>query len=521
MNKSTVNPWIVAIVVSLATFMEVLDTTITNVSLSHIAGSLGSSQIEASWVITSYLVANAIILPLSGWLASGLGRKRYFMISIGLFTFFSFLCGTAQTLSALIIFRILQGIGGGGLQSIQQAIVLDAFPPDQRGVVFGISGVTLIFAPIIGPTLGGWITDTYTWHWIFLINIPVGLSTLILIQFIVSDPPHAQSKGFSHIDWIGLILIIIGIGSLQIMLDQGQQKDWFNSHFIFMLGIMSFCFLIAAIFWLLKQDNPIVNIRLLKDRSFSIGCSLIFVVGFLLYSSTTLLPVLLQSLFGYTATLSGLVITPGGLSVLILMPLCGKLVQYIHARVLARIGLIMIAIGLFLTHNLTPELNYEYFVLLRITQVIGIPFLFIPVSALAYQHIAQEDNNKASGIFALARNLGGSFGIALTWTYFQQQQQIQFHELVEHINPYNPLLQEGIVTIQQRLMELGIPTIRASEQSLALIYKKLIYQANLLSYENTFLILSGFSLLATLLTFYAPKNATIDGKNHPISHDSH
>jgi DHA2 family multidrug resistance protein len=505
MNKP-VNPWLIAIIVSMATFMEVLDTTITNVSLSHIAGSLGSSQIEATWVITSYLVANAITLPLSGWLANSIGRKKYFMLSIASFTFFSFLCGMAQSLSALIFFRVLQGIGGGGLQSTQQAIILDAFPPNKRGVVFGITGITLICAPIIGPTLGGWITDTFTWRWIFLINIPVGLLALFFIYMTLIDPPHAKAQGFKNVDFVGLIFIILGIGSLQILLDQGQHEDWFNSLFIIYLGLASLCFLSSGVIWLLYQKDPIVKIQLFKDKCFALSCFLIFIVGFLLYSSTALFPLMLQSLFGYTATLSGLVLTPGGLATIFLMPVAGKLIQYVNAKVLAAIGLCCMTTGLYYSHWLTPTLSYQYFVLLRILQIIGLPLLFIPVSTLAYRFISKEDNNKASGIFSLARNLGGSVGIALSVTYFQRQQQMEFNNLINKLNSFDLVYTTAYQNTKNILLYMGSGAVESAQQVYGVIYQQLLIQSSLLAYQHTFLFLSLLSFLAIFLTFLAPNN---------------
>lgn len=500
-----VNPWLVAVVVSLATFMEVLDTTITNVSIRHIAGSLAAGQEESTWVLTSYLVANGIILPLSGWLSNVMGRKRFFLTCIAGFTAASFFCGVSTTLPMLIFFRLLQGAAGGGLQPTQQAIILDYFPPQRRGQVFAITGITMIVAPVLGPTLGGWITDNYNWRWIFYINIPVGMLAFLMVWRLVEDPPHAAARGTGTIDYIGLGLIGLGLGAMQIVLDKGQQDDWFDSHFILMMATISSVALMGAIAWLLRQKDPIVDLRLLGDRSFAISSIMIFVTGFVLYGGSTLLPQLLQTQFGYDSTLAGLVLSPGGLSLLILMPVVGKLVTKIQARYLITFGLVCGALGMFHTATMTPQTDFNTFVWMRIFQVICLPFLFIPNSTMAFQNIPKEKSNKASALFSLSRNVGGSIGIAVAITYMTRHAQLHQSVLVEHLSPANPVYRQALD---------HATAITGSEfGAMGALYAQLLKQASILAYVDTFhfmgYMMLGAALIAILLM---PRN-----RPHPPS----
>ena len=432
-SEKTYNPWAVAMVVSLAAFMEVLDTTITNVSLSHIAGTLGASQDESTWIITSYLVANGIVLPISGWLAGVMGRKRFFLFCIAGFTVTSFLCGIASSLAMLIAARLMQGFCGGGLQPIQQAIILDAFPPEKRGAAFGVTGITMIVAPILGPTLGGYITDNFSWEWIFFMNVPVGIFAILMVNKMVQDPPHAQAKGLLSIDYIGLSLITIGLGSLQVVLDKGQQEDWFGSHFILFFTFMTLLCLGLAIIWLLDQKEPVVDLHLLTDPAFALSCIMMFFVGATLYAGSTLLPLLVQSQYGYDATTAGLVLSPGGFAVIFLMPISGKLVSQMPARYLISLGMALCGAGMVLTSFMSPQTDYNHFVMMRVFQVLGLPFLFIPVSTLAFTNIPKEKSSKASAIFSMSRNIGGSMGIALVTTYVTRREQIHQSQMVEHL----------------------------------------------------------------------------------------
>ncbi len=514
-GEKPINPWMVAFAVSIATFMEVLDTTITNVSLRHIAGSLAAGQEESTWVLTSYLVSNGIILPLSGWLAGVMGRKRFFMLCIAGFTLTSLACGLSLSMPMLVFFRLLQGAAGGGLQPTQQAIVLDAFPPEKRGVVFGVTGITMIVAPILGPTLGGWITDNLTWRWIFFMNIPVGLIALWLVHKYVRDPEHAKSKGVGKIDGIGLGLIALGLGCMQIVLDKGQTEDWFQSNMIIGFTLVAVLSLGFVIFWLLKQEDPVVDLRILKSPGFGLGCLLIFFTGFVLYGSSALLPLLLQTEFGYDATLAGMVISPGGFAVIFFMPIVGKLVGKVPAKYLVTLGFTLCTIGMIYTSVLTPELDYAHFTFARILQTAGLPFLFIPVSTLAYMKIPKEKNNKASAFFSLCRNLGGSIGIAVVISYVARQTQIHQSILSEHLSPLNPVYQNKLANLSHHYISQGQTALEAGGQAMGRLYQELMRQATILGYSDGFVFLACCMTIGIVLTCFMPKNNPRAGAKAP------
>ena len=501
-----INPWLVAVAVSLAAFMEVLDTTITNVSLSHIAGTLAASQDESTWVLTSYLVANGIVLPISGWLSNVIGRKRYFMMCIAAFTAASFACGAATSLGMLIVFRLIQGLAGGGLQPVQQAIILDSFPPEKRAAAFGITSITIIVAPILGPTLGGWITDNFSWRWIFYLNIPVGLFALWLVNRTVQDPPHAMAKKSSSIDYIGLSLIALGLGALQIVLDKGQQDDWFDSSFIISMALISISCLVGAVWWILRQPDPIVELRLLANRSFGLPCLMIFFTGFVLYSSSALLPLLVQSQFGYDATLAGLVISPGGLFIIFLMPLSGKLVGKIAAKYLIMFGLALSSFGMWCTMHVTPQIGYSTFAWMRVAQVLGLPFLFIPTSTLAFMKIPKEQSNKASALYSLSRNLGGSAGIAIITSYVSRHQQTHQAYMVDNMGASNPNVRQTLTEYSRIFIEHGYSMASAADMATGRMYRELIHQSSLLAYKDAFMFLSVVMGSLILACVFLPYN---------------
>lgn len=510
--KKAGNPWLVAFAVSIATFMEVLDTTITNVSLTHIAGSLGAGQDESTWVLTSYLVSNGIVLPLSGWLSNVFGRKRYFMFCIAGFTLASFACGAANSLGMLVLFRLLQGIAGGGLQPTQQAIMLDTFSAAKRGTAFAVTGITLIAAPVIGPTLGGWITDNFDWRWIFFINVPFGIIALLLVSNLVEDPEHSKARGAGRIDFIGLGLVTLGLGCLQIVLDKGQQEDWFESHFILLFGTLCAIGLGGAIAWLLTREDPIIDLRLLKIPSFGMSFLLIFFTGFILYGGTLLIPLMVQSLLGYDATLSGLILSPGGIAVIVLMPLMGKFVNTFQSRWLVMIGMGLIAFGMFYTSFLAPDIDYHTLVLMRILQVLGLPFLFIPISTLAYMNIPPAKNNKASALFALGRNLGGSVGIALVTTYLVRGMQVEHVMLAGHADVTDPTWQAAVRQTAQAYVNHGMSLKEATVQATGRLYQEMRAQASFLAYQDSFRLLSGVAIVGLCLAAFLPKNSP--GKAH-------
>ncbi len=428
------NPWLIAPVVALAAFMEVLDISIANVSLRHIAGDLSAGQDEATWVLTSYLVTNAIILPASGWFSAMMGRKRFFMACIVGFAASSMLCGLATSLPMLIVFRSIQGLTGGGLQPSSQAILADAFPPAQRGMAFALYGMSVVFAPAIGPTLGGWITDTASWRWVFLINVPVGMVLIPLVKAMIHDPPQTVPRP-GKIDLIGFGLLAVGLGCLQILLDKGQQNDWFGSNFILALGVVSAVMLIAFVIWELGEEHPVVNLRLLTNRNFATANLLMFVLGVVLYGTTALLPLLVQSLFGYTATLAGMVMTPGGFIIMFIMPIIGKMVGKVDPRRIIVAGLIICAIASQMMAGFTPTSDFWQFMITRVVQGSGLALLFIPINTISFVGLLREQTNQASALINLSRNLGGSFGISGVMTYLDRFAQGHRTQLVAGADP--------------------------------------------------------------------------------------
>lgn len=513
---NTVNPLLVSAVVSLAAFMEVLDTTIANVALSHIAGSLGASSEESTWVLTSYLVSNGIILPLSGWLSGLMGRKNFFIFCILGFTFTSLMCGLSTSLPMLILFRLLQGITGGGLQPTQQAIIKDSFPPEKLGMAFALTGITTVLAPILGPMMGGYITDNFSWRWIFFMNVPVGLLAAFLVNALVNDPPSAQKQAMGSIDYIGLALIALGLGALQIVLDKGQQEDWLDSSFIVFFAVIAVIGLILAVFWLWHQKQPVVDLKLFKIPSFGMPCIMMFFVGFALYSSTTLLPMMMQANFGYDATLSGLVLSPAGLVVLFLMPLVGKLVTVVQARYLVSIGMLLNAAGMLATGFITPQTDYNTFVLVRILQTLGLPFLFIPASTLAFSKITPENSSNASAIISLMRNLGGSIGISLVTNKLIHSQQVQQSYLVQHLTAADPGYRSALSAYTQTMENLGIPSLHASTAAMGRIYQELIHQSSILAFRDAYQLLAMVLVILAIAALFMPGN-TLKKKNPPAA----
>src|SRR5216684_3226660 len=395
-ENGTINPWVIAITVTLATFMEVLDTSIANVALPHISGSLSASADESTWILTSYLVSNAIILPLSGWFSGLIGRKRFYMSCVALFTVSSFFCGLAPSLGALVLLRILQGVGGGGLQPSEQAILNDTFPVEKRGMAFAVYGVAVVVAPTIGPWLGGWITDNFSWRWIFYINVPVGIISLLLTSFLIKDPPYmkrANLKSGFRIDYIGIGLISLGLGSMQIILDKGQREDWLSSGFIRVFFVLMLIGIIAGIIWELRQKEPVVDLRMLKDRNFAISTLAMFFLGFVMYSSTVLIPQFLQQLMGYTAELAGLALSPGGAVIMCMMPVVGVLVSKLDTRILISFGCVVSALALFVMAGWDLGLDFGHAVRARMLQTFGLAFLFIPINVAAFAYVPKEKTN--------------------------------------------------------------------------------------------------------------------------------
>lgn len=491
-----INPWLVAFTVALTTFMEVLDISIANVALKNIAGDMGAGQDESTWVLTSYMVSNAIILPMSGWLSQVLGRRRFYMICVLLFTVSSLLCGLAPNLGFLIFFRVLQGIGGGGLQPCSQAIITDSFPLEKRGMAFAVYGVTTVLAPAIGPTLGGWITDSFIWRWIFLINVPVGIVSLILTSKLVFDPPHfvehvkaLKTKGF-HIDYIGFALITLGFGCLQILLDKGQQEDWFESQFIVAMGVVSLVSLILLPFWELRHKTPMMDIRLLAQRNFLIGNVLMFMLGFVLFSSTVLIPLFVQSLMGYTATDAGMLLSPGGITVLFIMPLIGMMIGKVDGRLMIGTGILLNAIALGAMSFMNLQADYWTLATLRIVQGVGLGFLFIPINATSLVGLPPTSTSNASAIINLSRNLGGGFGISLLQTWLTRDTEIHRSYLAAHVDAFSQSTADLLHGLTQNFMQHGSSVLEAGHRATAALNVMLQQQATLLAFMDNFRLLA-------------------------------
>jgi len=503
------NPWLVAVVVALAAFMEVLDTSIANVALPYIAGSLAASNDQSTWVLTSYLVSNAIILPISGWLAGALGRKRFFMACLTVFTVSSLLCGLAPSLGLLLFFRVLQGAGGGGLQPMAQAILADTFPPQQRGLAFALYGITAILAPTIGPTLGGWITFNYSWRWIFFINLPVGALTWFLVRRVVEDPPYItrlKSAGVK-LDYIGIALLTLGIGSLQVLLDRGQEDDWFGSHFITTLVAVATVCLIALVIWECFQKAPIIDIRLFKNFNFASSNLMMFMLGVMLFSSLVLMPQFLQTLVGYTSELAGLALSAGGLVLLIEMPVMGQLTTKVQARYLIAFGWLSLSLAmLYSTKRLDLQISFNAAAGLRIVQVIGLGFLFVPITLAAYIGIAPEKNNAVAGLVNFMRNMGSSVGTSMVTTLIARRSQFHHEILGAYVRPGNFNFQNTVNGLAQRLTHFGLSPHDAQMRAQALIYQSVQVQAASLAYVDTFMVLAVGSAIMFFLAFILKKN---------------
>jgi DHA2 family multidrug resistance protein len=489
--RPAVNPWIIALTVTLATFMEVLDTSIANVALPHIAGSLSAGQDESTWVLTSYLVSNAIVLPLSGWLSSIIGRKHFYMGCVALFTISSFLCGLAPNLPMLIVFRILQGAGGGGLQPSEQAILADTFAPAKRGMAFAVYGIAVVMAPAIGPTLGGWITDNFTWRWIFFINIPVGILSLLLTSRLIQDPPYFKRRKLSetHIDYTGLGFVALGLGTLQVVLDKGQRDDWFESNFILWLTVISVASLIFVIFWEWHHKDPIIDLHLFRERTFATANFLMFMLGFALLGSTLLLPLFMQTLLGYTAERAGLALMPGGFTIMVAMPIVGFLLSRYSPRYLMMFGLSALSFSLFHMTSFDLGVDFRTMTMARAYQALGLAFLFVPINTTAYSGLPRDKNNAASGLMNLARNIGGSVGISVVTTLLARRTQFHQVRLVENLSAANPQFRSALQGITGTFSGAGSGPGTALQQAYAMTQANVIRQATMLAYIDNFWLL--------------------------------
>jgi MFS transporter, DHA2 family, multidrug resistance protein len=518
------NPWLVAVVVSIATFMVVLDTAIANVSLRYIAGSLAASVDESTWVVTTYLVANAVVLPASGWLSNVLGRKRFYMICVALFTASSLLCGLAPNLSLLIVFRILQGLGGGGMPTSEQAILADTFPPARRGQAFALYGIAVIVAPTVGPTIGGWITDNFSWHWIFFINVPIGLASLGLVHWLVEEPEVLERERKERlanglrVDWVGFFLIALTLGCLEVVLDRGQIDDWFRSGMIVTFSVLAGLSFLIFVPWELMHEDPIVELRLLFHRQFGMAFFVMLMIGAILFGSNQIMPQLLQTTFPYTAMLSGMAMMPGGIAMLVIMPIAGQVTGRFQPKYLMSIGLAGIALSMWYSTSLPPDASFEYFGWVRVYQMVGLPFMFIPINTVAYDGLPPNKTNQASALMNVARNLGGSIGISIANVVLTQRTQFHQSRLVENTIPSSPVFQSTLQQMTKYFQQHGVNTGDAKGQAMGLIGQMIRTQAALMAYIDVFYVCAITAALMIPLVLLLVRRVQVQGGRAAVGH---
>jgi len=492
--SSQANKWIIGFTVMFPTLMVIVDTSVVNVSLDHIRGSLSASIDEATWSITMYLAANAIIIPMAGWLSRFFGRKRYLLFSIGLFTLSSLFCGLAWNIQSLVFFRILQGLAGGSLQPISQSILLETYPPHQHGMAMAVFGIGIMFGPIIGPVMGGWITDNWTWHWIFYINIPVGIVSVLLTILFITDP-HYIRNARTKIDYWGIVFLGVGVGCLQLLLDRGRRYDWFSSEVIVWLAVISVVCLLLFIVVEALTKHPIVNLTVFKNYSFAMGNIVVFFVLFNLFGSIVLLPIYLQTLMGYTATLSGVVLAPGGIASLVAMPVAAILMSRINPKIVISIGVILIAYSTFLMSLFTRSADFIAVLWPRIFMGIGMGFTMVPLFTLTLSHIRKEEMGNATSIFNLVRNLGGSFGVAIATTVLTRRAQFHQTRLVDHLTPFDTQYQWHAHQATELLQRQGLDPTSAPIGGLAVLYERLLKEASMMSFNDVFYSLAVMIIL--------------------------
>jgi MFS transporter, DHA2 family, multidrug resistance protein len=484
-NPPHINPWIIAIAVMLSTFMEVLDTTVVNVSLPHIAGSLSATIDEATWTLTSYLVSNAIILPLTGWLSNYFGRKRMLMLSVTGFTIASFMCGLAPTLPFLVVCRVIQGACGGSLQPISQAILLESFPPQDRGKAMGFWGLGIVVAPLLGPVLGGWLTDSYSWRWVFYINVPIGLASIIMTRLYVFDP-HYIKRATSRIDYWGIGMLAVGIGFLQVVLDKGQEKDWFATMWITVVAVAAVVALIAFIFRELTIEHPVVQLRVFKDRTYSTGVFLMSMLGVGLYGTTVLIPLILQTLLGYPALRAGIAMAPRGLGSFIAMPIVGLIMMKFDPRKMLALGLFVCALTLFQFSALNRSAGYWDFFWPQLEMGLSLGLVFVPLTTITMSNIPKETMGNATSLFNLVRNLGGSIGISAVQTMEIRLQQTNTNVLGAHVNPLSASARNMMNMMSQMMMSRGGDAVAAAHQARAMVFGLVQREASMISYNTIF-----------------------------------
>lgn len=486
-DDKTINKWLITITVMLPTIMEIIDTSVANVALPHMQGSLNAGTDEITWVLTSYLVSNAVVLPMTGWLSRVFGRKRFLMACIAMFTLASLLCGAAPNLESLILFRIIQGAAGGALIPISQAILMETFPPNQRGMAMAIFGIGAMFGPIIGPALGGWITDNMNWRWIFYINLPIGLIAFLMCGLFIFDPAYLQEKREKiKIDYWGLLLLTTSMGALQVVLDKGQQEDWFSSSYIIAFTLITIVSLIGLVWVELTNAHPIINLRLFKNISFASGNLIMFIVGFCLYSSIMLIPLFLQNLLGYSATDAGLVMAPGGIATLCTMPFVGAMLQKYDGRKIVFAGLLIGAGSMFMMQGMNLQAAYINFVMPRVFLGFGLAMIFVPLTTVTLSSISKHEMGNATGIFNLLRNIGGSVGIAMSATILARKEQFYQNSLIAKITPYSAAWQMRLHELKQTLIAKGVAASQADQTAIAMMYGMLRRQVGALSFNYVF-----------------------------------
>jgi DHA2 family multidrug resistance protein len=513
--KPRANPWLIAVVVTLAAFMEILDTTIVNVALPHIAGSLSVSSDDATWTLTSYLVANGIVLTISGWLGTVIGRKRYFLICIAMFTVCSLLCGLAQSLPQLIVFRLLQGFFGGGLQPSQQAIVLDSFEPAKRGAAFGITAIATVVAPVIGPVLGGYITDNVSWRWIFFINVPVGIFACFAVNALVDDPPWATRRKQS-IDYVGLSLITLGLGCLQVVMDRGEDEGWFGSHFIQVMSVIAVAGILGAIGWLLLAKKPIVDLRVFKDRNFAVASALIAAMGLILYGSAVLIPQFAQRTIGYNATWAGLLLAPGGVVVILLIPPVGRLIRVVQMRWVIAAGFSIMAASLLYTSTLVQSIDYRTLAQMRALQTAGLGFLFVPISVMAYYSLPKSFSSDAAALFTMFRNVSGSIGISLVTALVTERAQARQAHLSTWLTPLNQPFNVLVAHNEKALQMLGRAGSTLHQSAVASAFQILEAQSSVLAYADVFFYCAVLAIAVVPLTLLLSPGRASGGASAPM-----
>ncbi len=495
--KPKYNPWVIALTVTLATFMEVLDTSIANVALPHIAGDLSVGVDESTWVLSSYLVANAVVLPVGAWLATWFGRKRFYMACVVMFGISSLMCGIAPSLGLLVFFRVLQGLGGGGLAPTEQAILADTFPPAKRGMAFAVYGMAVVMAPAIGPTLGGYVTDHFNWRWIFFINVPVAIVSLLLTSRLVEDPPYLkQQKKDAKVDYIGLFLLASGIGAAQVVFDKGERENWFQSNFIIFFAGFAALAIALALVWEWYHENPVIDLHLFRNRNFAVSCIMMFMLGAALFGATVLLPQLLQTLMGYSAQDAGMVLSPGAFCIILLLPLIGRLVSRVDPRYLICFGFAGAALALYHMTGMSLEMDFATAVKLRIWQMVFVAFLFVPIQTMCYQGIPREKNNNVSGMTNLSRNLGASVGISLVGSLLSQRSQYHQRMLASHTGLLDPEFQARVAGITGTFQRAGMDAVTATQTAYGRLYGLMRAQAELLGYIDTIWV---FAILCGLM----------------------